>query len=101
MRGRVSEAGAAQELHYARRLGTQGRDPVHRSSGFWFGQALHRSAQEANRANADSGGESRSQGLAAGDAPGANTRGTDLFLTRCKAHVAIQSEPPAHGISRM
>ena len=77
LRGRVSEAGAPQELHDARRLRTQWRDPVQRSSGLRFGQALHRSAQQANRANADSGGDSRRQGLAAGDAsPDGNARGT-------------------------
>jgi hypothetical protein len=101
-RGRRVQARASQQLHDAGGFRTQRRYPIRAGSSFWSGEALHRSAQQADRADADPGHERRGQRLAAGDAPShVNTRRVDFLRTWRKAHAPIQSALAAHDISRM
>jgi len=63
---------------------------------------LHRSAQQADRADANPRGDGRRQGLPSRDASASlNGGGADLFYVWRKAHAPIQSGATAHGISRM
>ena len=97
----VAEARSPQQMHHARRLGFQGRDPVRRRARARRGDVLHRPAQEANHPHTDAGGDRGAERLPPGDATSLCRGAVGLVVSWCEAHELIQARQAAVDIRWM